>query len=47
MRIKRGQHPIDGRLNQLLIRNLFNIITSDPLKHITEQGELAIGFVII
>ena len=42
MGIKRGQHAIDGRFDQLAVIGLFDIVGPDLFEHIAEQVELAI-----
>ena len=43
MRIERGQHAVDRRLDELLVGDLLDIIGAHPLEHLAEQIELAVG----
>ena len=43
MRIERGDHAVDGALDQLGVVGLFDIVGPDPLEHVAEQIELRIG----
>jgi hypothetical protein len=43
MRVERIQHAVDRRLDELLIAHLLDILRADPLEHVAEQVELAVG----
>ena len=43
MRIERGDHAVDRRLDQLGVVGLFDVVGPDPLEHLAEQIELRIG----
>jgi hypothetical protein len=43
MRIKRGDHAIDGALDQFGVVGLLDIIGPDALEHVAEQIQLRIG----
>ncbi len=43
MRIKRGQHAVDGALDQLLLVGLGDVLRADPLEDVTKDAELLIG----
>ena len=40
MRVERGQHAVDRRLDQLLVADLLDIFGAHPLEHVAEQLEL-------
>ena len=42
MRIERGDHAVDGALDQLGVVGLLDIVGPDPLEHVAEQIELRI-----
>src|SRR5690606_4039371 len=42
MGVERGQHAVDGRLDQLCVVRLLDIVLSDALEHITKQVELPV-----
>src|SRR5690606_8262432 len=42
MRVERGQHAVDGRLDQLCVVRLLDVVLSDALEHITKQVELPV-----
>ena len=43
MRVEPGQHAVDRRFDEgVLVRHL-DIVGADPLEHVAEQVELAIG----
>ncbi len=44
MRIERCQHAVDCCLDQFLVGQFRHIFRPYPLQHITEQGQLLIGF---
>jgi hypothetical protein len=37
VRVERAQHPVDGRLDQLLVRGLLDVLGADALEHVAEQ----------
>ena len=43
MRVERGEHAVDGRLDQLGFVGLLDIVVADLVEHVAEQIELAIG----
>src|SRR5215471_5729859 len=43
VRIESGQHAVDRRFDQLAIVGLLHIVRPQPLEHVAEQAELAIG----
>ena len=43
MRIERGQHAVDRRLDQLLVVRRLDVVVADALEHLAEQVELFIG----
>jgi hypothetical protein len=43
MRIEPGQHAVDRRFDQLAVVGLLHIVCPQPLEHVAEQAELAIG----
>jgi hypothetical protein len=43
MRIERGEHAVDGRLDQLGVFDLLDILGADVLEDVAEQVELPIG----
>ena len=43
MRVERGQHAVDRRLDQLRVVRLLDIVGADALEHVAEQIELAVG----
>src|SRR6516225_7390148 len=43
MRIEPGQHAVDRRFDQLAVVGLLHIVGPQPLEHVAEQAELAIG----
>ena len=43
MRVEGGQHAVDGRLDQLLIVGLVDILGAHPLEHVAEDRQLTIG----
>ena len=46
MRVEGGQHAVDRRLDQLLVRDRLDIGGADLLEHVAEQVELLIGVVV-
>ena len=44
MWVQRGQHAIDGGLNQRFVIHLINIGFAHALKHVAKQAKLAVGF---
>ncbi len=43
MRIERGQHAVDRRLDQICVIGLLDIVGADALEHVAEQIELPVG----
>ena len=43
MRVERGQHAVDGRLDQRRLIGLLDIVRPDALEHVAEQVELTVG----
>src|ERR1700704_4022757 len=43
MRIEPVEHPVDGRLDQLGVVRLFDIVRAHPFEDVAEQTELAVG----
>ena len=43
--IKRGEHAVDGVLDQVLIRDRLDVILAYPFEHIAEQLEVLIRIV--
>jgi hypothetical protein len=39
MRVERGQHAVDGRLDQLFVGHLLDILPAHPLEYFAEQVE--------
>jgi hypothetical protein len=37
VRVERGQHPVDGRLDQLLVGRVLDVLGADALEHVAEQ----------
>ena len=42
MRVKRGQHPVDGRLDQVRFVDFLDILRTDPLENVAEKIQLLI-----
>ncbi len=43
MRIEAGQHAVDRRFDELAVVGLLHVVRPQPLEHVAEQAELAIG----
>ena len=43
MRVERGQHPVDRRLDQFPVIRLLDVVGADALEHVAEEIELPIG----
>jgi hypothetical protein len=43
MRIERGQHAVDGRLDQLGVVDLGHVLVLDGVQHVAEQAQHPIG----
>ena len=43
MRIERGQHAVDGALDQFLLVGLGDVLRADPFEYVTKDAELLIG----
>ena len=43
MRVERGQHAVDRRLDQHLVGHLLDVFGADALEHVTEQLQLPEG----
>src|SRR3546814_7608676 len=43
MRIERGEHAVDRRLDQLLVADLLDIFRPDALEDLAEEVELPVG----
>jgi hypothetical protein len=42
MRVERGQHAVDRRLDQRAFVDLFDVVGADALEHVAEQVELLV-----
>ena len=43
MRVKPGEHAVDGRFNELAVVRFFDVVGAHALEHIAEQIELTVG----
>ena len=46
VRVKTGQHAIDGRVDQLFGVRFFDVVGAHPVKHVTKQVEVTVGILV-
>jgi hypothetical protein len=47
VRIERGQHAVDGILDQVLVGDFVDVVGAHALEHVAEQVEILIGLAAI
>src|SRR3546814_2710245 len=43
VRVERREHALDGKLDQVLVADLFHVVGSHALEHLAEQFQLSVG----